>query len=136
MPVKRPSLTLLSTDPWRAAHEYLKYTPFNADSDYSNIGWLYKRLAKKSKPVDVTLIHRLHNRPPVPTTSMFSRSDGIVTWQSCLHSFHRAGVQDIEIEGSHLAMGWNTHVLQVIAGRMNQRPGKLAALDTAGVEVA
>lgn len=99
-------------------------TPFNAEADYSNVGWLYRRLAKKSAPIDATLIHRLRTPPPVPTTSIFSRSDGIVAWQSCLHASDRHQVEDIEIQGSHLGMGWNRAVLSVLTDRLAQKPGK------------
>ena len=32
-------------------------------------------------------------------------------------------VQDIEINGSHIGMGWNPAVLRVVADRLAQRPG-------------
>ena len=39
------------------------------------------------------------------------------------HPVLRAGVQDIEIPGSHIGMGWNPAVLRVVADRLAQRPG-------------
>ena len=50
-------------------------------------------------------------------------TDGVVAWQSCRHPVLRAGVQDIEIQGSHIGMGWNPSVLRVVADRLAQRPG-------------
>lgn len=102
-------------------------TPFNSDADYSNVGWLYRCLNKNASAVDSDLSRRLKAPPPVPTTSIFSRSDGIVAWQSCLHTRQRANVQDIEIRGSHMGMGWNAEVLRVVADRLLQKPDRWEA---------
>ena len=99
-------------------------TPFNADADHTHVGWLYRLLSSNTPGFDDDLSHRLRTPPPVPTTSIYSRSDGIVAWQSCRHARPRAGVQDIEIKGSHIGMGWNPAVLRVVAERLAQRPGE------------
>jgi pimeloyl-ACP methyl ester carboxylesterase len=54
---------------------------------------------------------------PVPTTSIYSRSDGIVHWQSCLEV---AGPQreNVEVSCSHTGMGFHSEVLAVIADRL------------------
>ena len=59
-----------------------------------------------------------------PARSIYSRLDGVVAWQSCRHDRQRAGVQDIEIQGSHIGMGWNSAVLKIVADRLAQRPGQ------------
>lgn len=99
-------------------------TPFNADADHTNVGWLYRLLADSKPDFDESFNQRLRIAPPVPTTSIYSRSDGIVAWQSCLHRHLRADVQDIEIQGSHIGMGWNPAVLRVVADRLAQQRGK------------
>ena len=98
-------------------------TPFNADQDHTNAGWLYRLLSDDSPEFDEKLNLRLRSSPSVPTTSIFSRADGVVAWQTCLHSGKRRDVQDIEIEGSHIGMGWNPLVMEVVAVRLAQRPG-------------
>lgn len=98
-------------------------TPFNADADHTNAGWLYKLLTGSAVDFDKKLSRRLRVAPPVPTTSIYSRSDGVVAWQSCRHPVQRAGLQDIEISGSHIGMGWNPSVLRVVADRLAQKPG-------------
>lgn len=102
-------------------------TPFNSDADYSNVGWLYRYLSKNATVLDTDLSQRLQVPPAVPTTSIFSRSDGVVAWQSCLHSCERADVQDIEVRGSHIGLGWNTEVLRIVADRLSQKSGKWQA---------
>ena len=99
-------------------------TPFNADADHTNVGWLYRLLSSNTPAFDEDLSHRLRTAPPVPTTSIYSRSDGVVAWQSCRHPRRRAGVQDIEISGSHIGMGWNPAALRIVADRLAQPPGQ------------
>jgi hypothetical protein len=63
----------------------------------------------------------------VPTASVYSRNDGVVAWQSCQHERAAANVDDVEIDGSHLGMGWNPDVLQVVGERLAPRRGLRAA---------
>ena len=97
-------------------------TPFNAEADHTNVGWLFRLLSGSSPHIDPATSHRLRNPPPVPTTSIYSRTDGIVAWQTCRHDVHSATVQDIEIDGSHIGMGWNPAVLRVVGDRLAQKP--------------
>jgi pimeloyl-ACP methyl ester carboxylesterase len=59
---------------------------------------------------------------PVPTTSIYSRSDGIVAWRSCLEE---AGPEreNVEVRCSHTGMGFRAEVLEVIADRLAQPEG-------------
>ncbi len=98
-------------------------TPFNADADHTHVGWLYRLLSNNSPAYETALAERLRKAPMVPTTSIYSRTDGIVAWQSCRHSTPGAEVEDIEISGSHIGMGWNPAVLRIVADRLAQRPG-------------
>ncbi len=54
---------------------------------------------------------------PVPTTSIYSRSDGIVHWQSCLE---RKGPrsENVEVGCSHTGMGFDPSVLAAVADRL------------------
>jgi pimeloyl-ACP methyl ester carboxylesterase len=63
--------------------------------------------------------------PPVPTTSIFSRSDGIVAWRCCMQA---AGprAESIEVAASHIGMGLNPAAWFAVADRLAQREGKWA----------
>lgn len=99
-------------------------TPFNADADFSNVGWLFRILSGAAQAFDHDQVSRLRSPPPVPTTSIYSRDDGIVAWQTCLHEAAGAMSQDIEITGSHMGMPWNPAVLRVIEDRLALRRGR------------
>jgi len=64
----------------------------------------------------------LHWSPPVPTTAIYSRGDGIVNWRTAVQSpdFRRASGQSIQIRGSHCGMTLNPTVWYVIADRLRQ----------------
>jgi len=98
-------------------------TPFNASADHTNVGWLFRLLSGESPKFDAALSARLGHAPDVPTTSIYSRSDGVVAWQTCLHDDASHEVQDVEVRGSHIGLGWNPAVLRVVADRLAQRPG-------------
>lgn len=97
-------------------------TPFNATTDDTHAGWLYRLLTGAKPLLDRSLSQRLLTPPRVPTTSIYSRSDGVVAWQTCRHEKRSRLTQDIEISGSHVGMGWNRTVLRVIADRLAQPP--------------
>ena len=99
-------------------------TPFNAEADYTNVGWLFRLLSGTSAAIDPVLSRRLRTPPPLPTTSIYSRSDGVVAWQTCCHAKPSRQVQDIEIRGSHIGMGWNPAVLQIVGDRLAQPPAR------------
>jgi pimeloyl-ACP methyl ester carboxylesterase len=54
---------------------------------------------------------------PVPTTAIYSRTDGIVHWESCRES-DGPERESIEIPGSHCGLGFNPLVLWAIADRL------------------
>lgn len=57
------------------------------------------------------------------TTSIYSRSDGVVAWQTCLHDKPSSLVHDIEVNSSHMGMGWNRDVMAAVADRLAQETG-------------
>jgi len=60
--------------------------------------------------------------PPVPTTSIYSRTDGIVAWQSCVEP-RGPQSESVEVGTSHCGMGHHPAALLVIANRLAQPDG-------------
>jgi pimeloyl-ACP methyl ester carboxylesterase len=56
---------------------------------------------------------------PVPSTSIYSKTDGIVAWQSCLEE-RGLRRESVEVACSHTGMGFHPDVLVVIADRLAQ----------------
>ena len=98
-------------------------TPFARIANSTNVQWLYEFLSGTSAAVDATLARRLAVPPPVPTTSIYSRSDGVVAWQACVGKASRLA-ENIEVESSHLGLVWHYDVLRIVADRLAQPRGK------------
>jgi len=61
--------------------------------------------------------------PPVPSTSIYTRSDGLLAWQPCVQNATRQA-ENIEVASSHLGLVWHPLVLYILADRLSQAPGK------------
>jgi hypothetical protein len=63
------------------------------------------------------------DRPPdVPVTAIYTKSDGIVAWQSC-REIDGECRESIEIRGAHGAMVRNPAAWRLIADRLAQPEG-------------
>ena len=56
---------------------------------------------------------------PVPTTAIYSRTDGVVWWRACLETVGPQA-ENVEVYGSHCGLGFNPSVAYVIADRLAQ----------------
>ena len=70
--------------------------------------------------------------PPVPTTSIYSRSDGIVAWQTSVERT-TAATESIEVIGSHCGLGVNAAALYAIADRLAQPEGEWRPFERSGL---
>nr|MBA2282375.1 hypothetical protein [Acidimicrobiia bacterium] len=59
---------------------------------------------------------------PVPTTAIYSRTDGVVRWHLCIDD-EGPQRENIEVRGSHSGLGWNPAVLFALADRLAQPEG-------------
>ena len=75
----------------------------------------------------------LKEAPPVPTTSIYSRTDGVVAWQ-CSVQRESARAESIEVEASHIGLGVNPAVLYAIADRLAQPDGDWKPFDRSGLK--
>jgi len=97
-------------------------TPFTGDPRASNAWRLYELTSGLSVD-DPHWREALEGSLTVPVTSIYSRSDGIVSWQ-CSVERERAQAENIEVEGSHCGLGVNPAVLYAIAHRLAQPEGE------------
>jgi hypothetical protein len=98
-------------------------TPFAGSAEQTHASWVYRLLSGQEPTLSPTLMARLRAAPAVPTTSIFSRSDGVVAWQACIQEGDADLTENIEVDGSHCGLGWNPEVLSVIADRLRQPMG-------------
>jgi pimeloyl-ACP methyl ester carboxylesterase len=105
-------------------------TPFTGHPKATNAWRIYEMLSR-SKVGDAELMAEIRKPPPAPTTSIYSRSDGIVSWRCSLND---AGplVENIEVPASHVGMGANPVVLYAVADRLAQPIGQWRRFDVSG----
>jgi hypothetical protein len=99
-------------------------TPFNTEADSRERCPLFKVLEAGYGSMAVNIRHRLRQRPPVPSTSIYSTSDGLVPWQLCVEQ-ETAESENIEVKGAtHRGLPAHPKVLEAITHRLAQPEGE------------
>ncbi|MDN5794886.1 MAG: alpha/beta fold hydrolase [Intrasporangium sp.] len=62
--------------------------------------------------------------PHVPTTAIFSRTDGVVSWRTCVDRPGIAGHESVEVRSSHTGMPYNPATVYVVADRLARETGQ------------
>jgi pimeloyl-ACP methyl ester carboxylesterase len=105
-------------------------TPFAGDPKATNAWWFYQ-YASGHKPDDPALVAHIKEPPPVPCSSIYSRTDGVVAWQLS-HQQAGARTENIEIIASHIGIGLNPVAFYAVADRLSQPDGKWKKFDRSG----
>jgi len=74
--------------------------------------------------------------PQVPTTSIYSRSDGVVAWQNSIEASEQAHTENIEVVSSHIGMAVHPLVLFAVADRLAQSEGRWQPFERRGWRAA
>lgn len=82
----------------------------------SALNTVYESLNRRPGQTDES---RWHQPPPVPTTAVYSRQDGVLDWRVCLQCNGHEKTENIEICGSHNGMTLNPMAWAVIANRLH-----------------
>lgn len=95
--------------------------PFTGDPTATNIRPLYELLSGEDLDSSHSRKAWRANRtaPPVRTTSIYSKSDGVTAWQNCLE-IETEFAENIEVVGSHMGLPHNAMALYVVAERLAQ----------------
>lgn len=97
-------------------------TPFASLEGGSHAGTIFKMMGGRTKHLTPELQAFIRQRPPVPVTSIYSKSDGLVSWRGCLEQ-PGPEVENVEVDASHLGMPTHFEVLRVVADRLAQAEG-------------
>jgi hypothetical protein len=106
-------------------------TPFAGNPRATN-AWRFYELTSGQKVADMREHEKLREPPPVPTTSIYSRTDGVVAWQCCLQE-EGPHTENIEVQASHVGMGLNPLVFYALADRLSQAEGQWKPFDRSGL---
>jgi pimeloyl-ACP methyl ester carboxylesterase len=108
-------------------------SPFAGDITATNAKRIYEMLSGETlENAYIEELRALAGDLPVPATSIWSRSDGIVNWRTCLvRRSDRA--ENIEVHlASHIGLGVNAAVLWAVADRLAQAEGQFKQFDRSG----
>jgi pimeloyl-ACP methyl ester carboxylesterase len=107
-------------------------SPFANDIRATNATRLYEALTGEVVGDNPSLREALAGDLPVPTTSIYSRSDGVVNWQTCLLRPSDTA-ENIEVYfASHVGLGVNPAALWAVADRLAQPEGQFSQFDRSG----
>ena len=96
-------------------------TPFKGEAAKTNAEFLYELLSGDKSHKDPQILKRVAEPPPVPFTSLYSKTDGVVHWKCSIENESHLH-ENVEIPGSsHIGMGHNPIAMYVIADRLNQK---------------
>lgn len=108
-------------------------TPFSGHPRATN-AWRIYELASGERVDARADTFDLKTAPPVPTTSIYSRTDGIVAWQCSVQAPGQGQTENIEVQASHVGLGVNPAVLYAVADRLALPEGQWVPFDTSGLK--
>ena len=102
-------------------------SPIRNDRRHTNASRLFEYInGKEPEPVKRGHFTGLDQAPLVPTTSILTRTDGIVHWRGSVQhpQADNDQIENIEVLASHVGLGVNPSVMVVLADRLKQPEGQ------------
>jgi pimeloyl-ACP methyl ester carboxylesterase len=107
-------------------------SPFAGDVRATNARRLYEALSGETVGDDSELREAIAGDLVVPATSIYSRTDGVVNWRTCLLRPSETA-ENIEVHlASHTGLGVNAAALWAVADRLAQAEGQFRQFDRSG----
>ena len=107
-------------------------SPISGDPDHSNAGRLFKHFNGEPDTEMLARMQSMNTAPPVPTTSIYTKTDGIVAWKGSVQRKSKTPSENIEVPASHIGLGVNPLVMYAIADRLAQAKGTWKPFDMSG----
>ena len=107
-------------------------SPFTSDVRATNATRLYEALSGEGIDDNPEIQKAIAGDLPVPATSIYSRTDGIVNWHTC-HLNPSDKAENIEVYlASHVGLGVNPAALWAVADRLAQAESEFKQFDRSG----
>lgn len=100
-------------------------SPWRADGEKTRATAMFERSRRKHGISDraVPMVQLLRGPVPVPVTAIYSKSDGITSWQGCaVDPSSDPPAENIIVRSSHVGMVANPLVLDAVVDRLTQDP--------------
>jgi pimeloyl-ACP methyl ester carboxylesterase len=105
-------------------------TPFTGHPRATR-AWRFYELVSGQSVHDAALARQIRVAPTCPTTSIYSKTDGIVAWQ-CSINEESPHTENIHVHASHVGMGMNPLVMYAVADRLAQNGPTWQPFDVTG----
>lgn len=109
-------------------------SPISNDRRYSAPSALFERInGKETAPEAEGRYANLEEAPPVPTTSILTKTDGIVSWRGSVQPEQSGTLtENIVVPASHVGLGVNPLAMVAIADRLAQDEDDWMPFDRSG----
>ena len=109
-------------------------SPISNNRKHSAPSRLFEAInGKQTKPEAEGRYRDLESAPPVPTTSILTKTDGVVSWRGSVQSPTKGeDTENIVVPASHVGLGVNPLVMVAVADRLAQPEGEWAPFDRSG----
>lgn len=109
-------------------------SPICDDRGHTNAARLFEYLnGKEPEIMRDGNFQALAEAPPVPTTSILTRTDGVVHWRGSVQRCGREDCENIEVLASHCGLGVNPAAVYAIADRLAQDEGSWKPFEARGL---
>lgn len=107
-------------------------SPISGDMEHSNAGRLYEFFNGKPDKTMEARLSTIAEAPPVPTTSIYTKTDGVVAWKGSIQRPGKTPSENICVPASHIGLGVNPLVMYALADRLAQAEDKWAPFEADG----
>ena len=96
-------------------------SPISDDRNHTNAARLFKFFnGDEPEKIRGGKFTGLDEAPPVPTTSILTKTDGVVHWRGSVQNPGRHPTENIQVYASHCGLGVNPSVMIALADRLAQ----------------
>ncbi len=95
-------------------------SPVVGGPKYTAVAGAYRRRGFDLDAIEAEVAARNLRPLETPVTAVYSRRDGVVAWRACIDRFS-LNVEHVEVETTHLGLGFSPEVFRIIAERLARR---------------
>jgi pimeloyl-ACP methyl ester carboxylesterase len=95
-------------------------SPVVGGPKYTAVGEIYRRRGVDLDAVEAQVEERYARVLSTPVTAIYSRADAVVAWRACIDR-RSPNVEHVEVETTHIGLGFAPEVYGVIASRLAAR---------------
>jgi len=92
-------------------------SPVVGGPKYTAVAGFYRRQGIDLDAIEAQVEARNQQPLATPVTAIYSKSDAVVAWRACIDR-HTPRVDHVEVEATHLGLGFSPHVFEIIAERL------------------